>query len=335
MLKIHSLIKRILCLFFIIFISSSSGLELSPPVTAKGFFINKSRLFDANGNQFIMRGINHAHTWYPLYLKSALSDIADKGANCVRIVLSNGVQWRQNSPGDVKRVIHACKQNKLIAILEVHDTTGYGEQNSACTMARAIDYWINLKEVINDQEAYVIINLGNEPLGNNQTANTWIDIHTDAINRLRDAGFTHTLMVDAANWGQDWQNIMKKNATVVLDADPYKNVIFSVHMYEVYDSYEKVDTYMSAFTNNDLCLVVGEFGADHRGEDVDEASIMERAEYYGFGYMGWSWCGNNAETRSLDIINKWDADSLSEWGDILINGDNGLSSTSNICSVFR
>lgn len=324
----------VLGLSFIILLSLCGSLESCTPTSKTGFYINNNQLFDANGNQFIMRGVNHAHTWYPLYIKSALSDIADKGANCVCIVLSNGIQWRQNRPDDVAELIQECKKNKLIAILEVHDTTGYGEQTTACLLSQAVDYWINLKDVLSGQGVYVIINIGNEPLGNNQPASTWINIHTEAIIRLREAGFRHTIIVDAANWGQDWQNIMKENAAMVFDTDPLKNIIFSIHMYEVYNSYEKIDTYMSAYAKNGLCLVIGEFGADNKGADVDEASIMERAEHYGFGYIGWSWCGNNAETKSLDIINRWDADSLSEWGDILINGDNGLSSTSKTCSVF-
>ena len=28
----------------------------------KGFYVQDGKLYDANGNEFIMRGINHAHT---------------------------------------------------------------------------------------------------------------------------------------------------------------------------------------------------------------------------------------------------------------------------------
>jgi mannan endo-1,4-beta-mannosidase len=31
---------------------------------ADGFHIHNGRLHDANGNEFIMRGVNHAHTWF-------------------------------------------------------------------------------------------------------------------------------------------------------------------------------------------------------------------------------------------------------------------------------
>ena len=32
---------------------------------AAGFHISGRNLLDANGNNFIMRGVSHAHTWYP------------------------------------------------------------------------------------------------------------------------------------------------------------------------------------------------------------------------------------------------------------------------------
>lgn len=39
------------------------------------------------------------------------------------------------------------------------------------------------------------------------------------------AGFEHTIMVDAPNWGQDWQGVMRANAQTVYDADSTGNPI--------------------------------------------------------------------------------------------------------------
>lgn len=74
-----------------------------------------------------MRGVNHAHTWYPGETQS-LADIKALGANTVRVVLSDGHRWTRNSPADVANVVAQCKANRLICVLEVHDTTGYGEE---------------------------------------------------------------------------------------------------------------------------------------------------------------------------------------------------------------
>ncbi|AWB65998.1 beta-mannosidase [Saccharobesus litoralis] len=299
-----------------------------------GFYVNSGDIYDGNGNKFVMRGVNHAHAWFTDKLDTSLSGIAATGANTVRVVLSNGHRWTKNSASDVANIIQKAKDHNLVAVLEVHDTTGYGEDGAAATLSSAVDYWISIKNQLVGQEDYVIINIGNEPFGNNQAASSWINDHKTAITRLRNNGFTHTLMVDAPNWGQDWQNVMRDNASQVFNHDPDKNIVFSVHMYEVYDSYNKVNNYMSTFANNGLPLVVGEFAATHKQFDVDEASIMERAEYYDMGYLGWSWDGNDASYGEIDIVNNWNANSLTTWGNTLLNSSNGITNTSVLSTIY-
>jgi mannan endo-1,4-beta-mannosidase len=81
----------------------------------------------------------------------------------------------------------------------------------------------------------VIINIANEPFGNTTTANYLPDTIA-AIQALRTAGLTHTIMIDGATWGQDWSNTMRTNAMQLWNADTRHNLVFSVHMYEVYQS---------------------------------------------------------------------------------------------------
>jgi mannan endo-1,4-beta-mannosidase len=130
---------------------------------AAGFHVSGGSILDANGNNFIMRGINHPHNWFPDET-SSFANIKAKGANTVRVVLSSGLLWPKNNASDVANVINLCKANKLICLLEVHDTTGYGEPgNTTGTLAQAVSYWKEIQGVLTGQEAYVIINIGNEP----------------------------------------------------------------------------------------------------------------------------------------------------------------------------
>ncbi len=300
-----------------------------------GFRVSDGKLLDGNGNPFIMRGVNHLHVWYANRTAQAIQDIASVGANCVRVVLGNGEQWGPTPATEVAEVIHQLKAHQMIAVLEVHDVTGCGEKAEAAPLATAVDYWLSIKDVLVGQEDYVIINIGNAPLGNHVEASTWFEIHMKAITALRQAGLSHTLMVDAANWGQDLEQIMLTDAPEVFAADPLKNVVFSVHMYHVYGRRSIIDYYMSTFANqNHLPLVIGEFGADHQGQDVDEASILELAEHYGIGYLGWSWSGNRGDAACLDIAIDFDVNNLSSWGDFLINSTYGIRNTSQIASVF-
>ena len=53
-----------------------------PAQAATGFSVSNGRLYDANGVEFVMRGVNHAHTWYPQQT-SSFANIKALGANTV------------------------------------------------------------------------------------------------------------------------------------------------------------------------------------------------------------------------------------------------------------
>jgi len=305
----------------------------TPSRAAVGFRISGRNLLDANGNNFIMRGVSHAHTWYTSRTEKALADIKSLGANTVRIVLSSGARWTKNSASDVASVIQQCKANRLICVLEVHDTTGYGEEGAAISLAQAVNYWKEIQSVLTGQEAYIIINIGNEPYGNNNTSG-WINDTKNAITAMRSAGFQHTLMVDAPNWGQDWQFIMRDNAESIFASDPDRNTIFSIHMYGVFDTAAEVRDYIASFVSRGLPLVIGEFGHNHSDGNPDEDTIMAEAQANGIGYIGWSWCGNSGGVEYLDMVTNWDPNQLTSWGDRIFNGANGIKQTSRECSVF-
>jgi UDP-glucose 4-epimerase len=303
----------------------------------KGFRVQGNKVLEANGNQFIMRGVNYPHNWYANQLNTAIPAIAATGSNVVRVVLSNGRRWTRNTSEDIQSIINQCKQNKLIVILEVHDCTGYPEQSGSVQLSTAVDYWIEMKSVLVGQEDYVIINIANEPFGNNVAAATWLNEHKTAISRLRTNGFEHALMVDAANWGQDWEFIMRNGrSTELFNSDPLKKIIFSIHMYDVFNTGTKVNDYLNYFANTlNLPLVVGEFAADHgSGKPVAAQDVLTRCQQYGFGYLGWSWKGNSSGLESLDIAVDWNGTTLTTWGDLLVNGTNGIKATSKIATIF-
>ncbi|MCD0246327.1 glycoside hydrolase family 5 protein [Xanthomonas melonis] len=310
-----------------------AGLALTSLAHA-GLSVSGTQLRESNGNALVLRGINLPHAWFADRTDTALAQIASTGANSVRVVLSSGHRWNRTPEAEVARIIARCKSLGLIAVLEVHDTTGYGEEGAAGSLANAASYWTSVRGALVGQEDYVIINIANEPFGNRLSASEWVTGHARAIATLRNAGLTHALMVDAPNWGQDWQFYMRDNAAALLAQDSRRNLVFSVHMYEVFGSDAPVDSYLRAFRSNGLALVVGEFGADHRGAQVDEAAIMRRAREYGVGYMGWSWSGNDSSNQSLDIVLGWDPARLSNWGRTLIDGPDGIRATSRKASVF-
>lgn len=306
-----------------------------------GFYVEGGKLYDKNCQEFIMRGVNYPYAWYSTRdLAADMSAMKSVGANVVRVVGATGARWTKTSGSTLTSIINAAKAQKMIVVIEVHDTTGYAEQSGSVPLSNATSYWTasDVASALKGQEAYVIINIGNEPNGNDTSPDGWAPSHITAIQALRSAGFHHALMVDAPNWGQDWENTMRDGGgSSIWNADTEKNIIFSVHMYDVYGSSQLISTYFNNFLDRyDAPLVVGEFAADHgSGKEVDEGAIMMFAESLGIGYMGWSWAGNGDGLGSLDITTNFNVGQLSSWGNTLVNGANGLKATSETCSVFE
>ena len=314
-------------------------LLLLPAASFAGFSIVNGQLVDNNGTPFIMRGINYPYTWYnwrgDAVVQQDFANIAATGSNVVRVVLATGGQWARNSGAQVSQIIQWCKDNKMIAVLEVHDSTGWSESSAAVPISNAVAYWTSsdIRAAINGQENFVIINIANEPFGNTTTAN-YVPDTVAAIQAMRSAGITHTLMIDGATWGQDWSGTMRDNAMTLWNADSRHNLVFSVHMYEVYTQLSTISNYMQAFQTMGLPLVVGEFGPINNGQAVDSDDVIAQAQSRGLGYMGWSWSGNGGGGTGLDMTVNFDPAQLTTWGNRLVNGANGIKATSVLASVF-
>lgn len=317
---------------FIMYLAAAILLSVPHNVSAaeKGFYVSGTSIYDANGKPFTMRGVNIAHAWFPSQTETSLKAAASAGANTVRVVVSNGMRYTKTSKTELKNIIELCKKNRLVCILEVHDTTG---KDDTWSLDNAVHYWLEMKDVLIGNEAYVILNIANEWYGS-WNGYEWAKGYQSAIPSLRNAGIKNLLMVDCAGWGQ-YPDSIKDYGKTVFQADTYKNTVFSIHMYE----YAGGDAY-TVRKNIDNALgigvpvVIGEFAADHTNGDVDEATIMSYCRQKNVGYLGWSWKGNNADLASLDIACSWNGSSYTSWGNTLINGSNGIKATSSICSVY-
>lgn len=314
--------------------SVDSGAASSPtaPTATGAFRVDGTKLLDANGNEFIMRGVNHAHAWYKDKLDTALDAIAATGANSVRVVMADGDQWDKTTAEEAEQIIKKCTEKKMIAILELHDATG---KDQTAPLENAANYWIEMKDILNAHTDTVIVNIANEWVGK-WDVNVWKKGYTSVIPKMREAGIKNTIMVDAAGWGQYGESI-KKAGKAVFESDPDRNTMFSIHMYGSAGKNSKTITdNLKGATDQGLCVIVGEFGYNHSDGDVDEAFIMKYCTENGLGYLGWSWKGNSGGVEYLDIAVDWEGATLSpDWGEVLVNGDNGIKKTSKICSVFE
>jgi mannan endo-1,4-beta-mannosidase len=306
----------------------SYGVRLQPE-----FHVDNGRLYDARNHEFVMRGVGHSHVDYPERTAQMLSDVKALGANTVRIELSTGAIAKRNDAADVANVISLCRRNRLICVLVVADTTGWGYRATAIPQARAVDYWISIRKALLGQERYAIVDIANEPyvLDNFRT---WPADTIDSIARLRRAGIRHTLLVDAPDWGQDLSFTMRDHAAEVYAADPDHNTMFSIHMYGAFFRATNPHDYLGHFLRAKLPIAVTEFAYTHQDGEVDEDAIMSETQADRIGYLAWSWSGNSGDVSNLDMATRFNAHALTWWGHRAFDGPNGIRRTSREATVY-
>ena len=329
--------SRLVCLLMTIamlfsFIPAVFAQAEDASATTAGFYVDGTKIRDANGNEFVMRGVNHAYAWYKDTIETAIKASAELGSNTVRIVIADGQKWTKTTAEEVERLILISMKYKVVPMLEVHDITG---NNRTASLNKTVDYWIGLKDVMQKYEKYAILNIANEWMGEWGNGEAWSEAYQSAVVKLREAGINNMIVVDAPGWGQDGGSC-GDYCREVFDADPNKNTIFSIHMYgSAGGTKSKIKNNIDGVLENGVPVIIGEFGYNHSDGDVDEEYIMEYCTELNVGYIGWSWKGNGGGVEYLDIADEWDGSQLSaDWGENLFNNENGIKNTSVICSIY-
>ncbi len=319
--------KTILLTIFLVFFTIGSHAQ-------EGFKTQGTQLMDATGHPFIIAGINNPHAWFREKAYLALDDIAATGANTVRIV------WQtRGQVYELERVITKCIALKMIPMVELHDVTGKASSEQLLDMAR---YYCrdDVKAMLMRHQRYLLINIANEWGSHKVSANHWLQSYTDAVNLMREAGYTTTLVVDAPGWGQNIQPILKKGNTLI-ENDPLHNILFSVHMYGSWNALNAITDKLNAAKQNNLPLIVGEFGYNYdNGHNnlhckADHQHILMTCHRLGYGFMPWSWTGNNQENAWLDMVDSKDWKTPTWWGREVIEGTFGIRQTARRAKVFE
>ncbi len=308
---------------------------LSTSVLAKDYFTTKrDRLIDAGGKTFVIKGVNNPHAWFGNRAYDALDYIADINSNCVRIV------WQtRGSVQELERIIKRCIELEMIPMVELHDVTGNPSKERLVDMA---EYYAreDVSSMLKLYEKYLLINIANEWGDHAVTTEHWLDSYTEAVKVLRDAGYKTTIVVDSPGWGQNINPILEAGKELI-ENDEEHNILFSVHMYGSWNDPEKIKTDLNRAKRLKLPLIVGEFGYNSRNGDnnlgckADHTVILSTCTELGYGYMPWSWTGNNAENAWLDMVNSSDWKTLTWWGKEVVDTPMGIRATAKKASVFK
>lgn len=250
--------------------------------TGTGFFVLNGKLYDANGKQFIIRGVNKLH-W-----DATTPGIPNTGANTVRYVIDF------NQPTSTNLAL--VQQSIDAHMVPMPGNWGVGSCPDESQLPGIVSTWISQSAAWKTIDRYMILNIANELGGGNSTA--WRDAYITAIGRLRTAGYLCTICVDAGGCGQD-NDDLANFAQSVFNSDPQKNVIFSQHIYGNWGTggnpswATDLDAGLNRLAATGLCFIVGEFGP---GRNIGPSptlmtpgQIITAANSRGFGWLAWAW----------------------------------------------
>jgi len=269
--------------------NTGTGLYVAPD-TATGQW----RLYNSNADEVLLHGVNNNH--WDAYGSAA--GIPLSGANAVRIFL-RFTDPPETTYGYVKPIAAAG----MVPIPTNWTTTC---KSDALSLQSAVDTWVAQAPVWTRLNSYGLVNIANEwgaAVSASDKGLSWLINNTTAVNRMRAAGYTMPLVVDAGGCGQDAGTIVRYGQ-MLLAADPQHNLLFSVHVYGSWHYpataawMQDYATAMAQLKASKLPIVVGEFGPYNGGSSssktlVPTAKLVGDVETNGWGWLAWSWNDNN------------------------------------------
>lgn len=292
----HSILL-ILVLILFSSVTSKESIQDSETMYMKGRF-----LYTAAHEKVVLRGVNEMIVWSPDPTgKEVLSEIAKTGANSMRLVWTS-----QGDPKQLDELIQNCLNNAMIPMVELHDATGNWSK-----LPLVLDYWKreDVKAVMNKYKKWVLLNIANEA-GNKEGDAIFVSNYKNAIIELRNVGYEMPFIIDAPDWGKD-EKVIGRNWKELLNHDPLKNIIFSVHTYWVKNAQERLDVFLTQVVEEEIPFIFGE-GPQPNGWDCTTPfpylECIRQCQEKEIGWLNWSWgaqrngdCGKDGEQSSFDL----------------------------------
>jgi len=259
--------------------------------TGTGFFVLNGKLYDANGVEFRIRGVDRNH-----YDMDA-PGIPKTHANTERTVLFFNGEWGSTGTRNVQVMQQDMINNHIVPMPGNWEGTC---DESTATLTTIVDRWVAQVSTYKALDKYMILNIANEWGPADSTV--WRDSYVTAVQRLRTAGYTCTISVDSGGCGQDNADLAKY-AQAVFDADPQKNVIFDQHIYGNWgldagkQSWQQgLIAGFDALAATGLPVIIGEFGPGRNigpsPTNITPQDIIQAAEARNLGWLAWAWDDN-------------------------------------------
>jgi hypothetical protein len=191
--------------------------------TGNGFFVYDGKLYDPNGNEFRIRGVDRCH-----FDSDSQPGISNSHANAVRMFMYK-LSYGASVYADVIKTQHiAYNEVPILSMPQFPDGTATSGNQSTSELAAGVAWWVANAATFTPLNKYLIVNIANEWGPQNSTA--WRDAYISAVADMRAAGYLGPLLIDAGGSGQDELDI-SNYAAAILASDPQQNLIFAYHLY--------------------------------------------------------------------------------------------------------
>ncbi len=298
---------------------------------SQGIHVKGNKIFAPDGEEIILRGINKMFVWLDKE-GEAIPEIAKTGANCVRIV------WTMKD-GDyqgLEKLIEKCAEYQMIPIVELHDGTCKWNEE----IFKQITAWWTAPEMVKiakKHRKYLMINYANELGDWRTTVDDYNKKYIAAVKALRKAGIHTPIVIDAGKCGQDINSYYTGGETI-LNADPDKNIIISVHMWWTDNDENRIKDAINSVSYTNAPLIVGEFAAYGMGcvQTIRYKTIMEECAKNKIGWLAWSWGPGNQDCPLMDMTKDNKFTGLYSWGkEAAIDGEFSIKNTSKIPEFMK
>jgi len=137
--------------------------------TGTGFFVTGGKVYDANGYEFIMKGLNHNQWWGNATNNlNAIDHVARTGANAVRAVFNyTDPSSGSNTPAKRRTIVERYLANNIVPVVEDHSTTTSALHEDPAALAAVVDQWLLPDNVswLQQYESKIILNIANDLYG--------------------------------------------------------------------------------------------------------------------------------------------------------------------------
>jgi mannan endo-1,4-beta-mannosidase len=320
-----------------------------PPPPVGPLTVSGTKLLNHAGNPVTLIGVNTAS-----YHSGYVNDVATVSNAMKNNTKVNSVRLMWNSQKGVNAIFAGQPQNAptfftlpnldaelsaytslhILPILALHDLTDIDDNSVAGFNNYVVPFWTdpNLITILKKYQNNLIINLQNEwgaTWENTFTAAAYINAYQGLVTQLRALGIHCPIMIDAPDGGTN-SPFMIANGQMLINNDPDKNILLSVHTYWSQENGLIINCpadYISrikAMAASNLPFVLGEAsdwavrGAD--GQDipssppvtfacpgigsankyaVDYDAILTEACNDGIGFFAWSWYQDGNVVRNI------------------------------------